>query len=110
MRAVGGRLKSDYRYTPGLVYNTFPWPEPTDEMRSRIELRAKAVLAARETHPGCSYADLYGKSLDVLFPDLAAAHHELDVAVEAAYGVEFGSDEEKIVTHLLKLYAEKVGE
>ena len=109
MRTIGGRLKSDYRYTPGLVYNTFPWPEPSEEERSQIESWAKAVLAAREAHPGCSYADLYGKSLDVLFPDLASAHRGLDAAVEAAYGVDFGGDEGRIVAHLFRLYAEKVG-
>lgn len=106
MRVVGGRLKSDYRYTPGLVYNTFPWPDPNDQQRSRIEALASRVLACREDHPGRSFAELYGKNLDALFPDLAKTHRELDAAVEAAYGVDFGGDEEKIVAHLFKLYAE----
>lgn len=107
LRTVGGRLKSDYRYTPGLVYNTFPWPEPKDGDVDKISALAQKVLDARERQSGCSYADLYGSNFELLFGDLAAAHRELDAAVEAAYGVDFNGDEEKIVAHLFKLYAQK---
>lgn len=106
MRVAGGRLKSDYRYTPGLVYNTFPWPHPSDQQRKEIEDCAEDILKCRDNHPDCSFAELYGKNLDVLFPDLSHAHLKLDAAVEEAYGVDFQGDEEKIVAHLFKLYAE----
>lgn len=104
MRVVCGRMKSDYRYTPGLVYNTFPWPSPTPEQEAAIEGCAQAVLDVRDLFPDKSLADLYDP--DKMPAVLLEAHHALDAAVEAAYGVDFGGDEEKIVAHLFKLYAE----
>ena len=105
MRVVCGRLKSDYRYSKGVVYNNFVWPDPTDEQRERIEQYAQAILDARGNYPDKSLADLYDP--DKMPADLLEAHKALDAAVEAAYGVDFGGDEEKIVAHLFKLYAEK---
>ena len=110
MRTVAGRLKSDYRYSAGVVYNNFVWPEPDDAQRALIEECAQAVLDARAAHPDATLADMYDPDNDFLFPDLAKAHAGLDAAVEAAYGVDFGGDEEKIVAHLFKLYAEKTRE
>lgn len=117
MRVVAGRLKSDYRYSPKTVYNTFPWPGATPEnlatpveqlvapeARSRIETCAREVLDARDAHPGATLADLYDP--DKMPSDLLAAHQALDAAVEAAYGVNSNGDEEKIVAHLFKLYAQ----
>ena len=52
---------------------------------------------------------MYSPDNEAFFPDLMRAHRELDAAVEAAYGVDFNGDEEKIVAHLFKLYAEKTG-
>lgn len=104
MRAVAGRLKSDYRYTPGLVYNTFVWPEPDPEQKQAIESAAQAVLDSRAAHYGLSLANLYDP--DKMPLDLLEAHQALDRAVEEAYGVDFNGDEEKIVAHLFKLYAE----
>ena len=106
MRVVAGRLKSDYRYSGGMVYNNFIWPDSTPEQREAIEACAQGVLDARESHPGDSLATLYDPQL--MPADLLAAHKALDAAVEAAYGVNFGGDEEKIVAHLFKLYAEKL--
>lgn len=108
MRTVAGRLKSDYRYSGGIVYNNFIWPDPTPEQRAAIESCAQGVLNAREAHPGATLADLYDP--DKMPTDLLSAHKELDAAVEAAYDVDFNGDEEKIVAHLFKLYAEKAGE
>ena len=107
MRTVCGRLESRYRYSAGVVYNNFVWPDPTEAQRAEIEARAQAVLDARGAHPGKSLADLYDP--DKMPADLLAAHHALDAAVEAAYGVGFQGDEEKIVAHLFNLYAQKVG-
>lgn len=108
MRTVAGRLKSDYRYSGDIVYNNFIWPNPTPEQRAAIESCAQGILNAREAHPGATLADLYDP--EKMPTDLLAAHKKLDDAVEAAYGVTFNGDEEKIVAHLFKLYAEKVGE
>lgn len=104
IRVVAGRLKSDYRYSP-VVYNSFVFPNPTPEQRETIEKCAQSVLDARANHPGKSLADLYDP--DKMPDDLLKAHQALDAAVEAAYGVDFNGDEEKIVAHLFKLYAEK---
>lgn len=105
MRVVAGRLESRYRYSAGIVFNNFVWPDPTPEQRETIETLAQAVLDARANYPDKSLADLYDP--DKMPADLLAAHKALDKAVEAAYGVEFNGDEEKIVAHLFKLYAEK---
>ena len=107
MRVVAGRLKSDYRYSGGVVYNNFVWPDATLEQRERIEACAQAVLDARAAHHEATLADMYDPDNDFLFPELMAAHRELDAAVEAAYGVDFAGDEEKIVAHLFNLYAER---
>ena len=117
MRVVAGRLKSDYRYANTVVYNNFVWPGVTretldvpvedavaPEVRSRIEACAQAVLDARAAHSGKTLADLYDP--DKMPTDLLSAHQALDAAVEAAYGVDFSGDEERIVAHLFKLYAE----
>ena len=110
MRTVCGRLRNDFNYSNTIVYNNFVWPEPSDGQREHIESRAQAVLDARAAHPDASLAEMYNPDNDFLFPDLMKAHAELDAAVEAAYGVDFNGDEEKIVAHLFKLYAEKTRE
>lgn len=107
MRTVCGRLKSDYRYSSGVVYNNFVWPEPTEAQRAEIEGYAQAVLDARAAQHGVTLADLYDPDNEAFFPKLIAAHRELDFAVERAYGVTFNGDEGRIVGHLFKLYAEK---
>lgn len=120
MRTVAGRMKSDYRYSSKTVYNTFVWPGVTretldvpveeavaPEVRARIESCAQAVLDARAAHEGKTLADLYDP--DAMPMDLRCAHQALDAAVEAAYGVSFDGDEERIVAHLFELYAQLAG-
>ena len=108
MRTVAGRLESRYRYSNKIVYNNFIWPDSNDAQKDAIEVAAQAVLDARENHPDKSLADLYDP--DKMPSDLLAAHKALDKAVEEAYGVDFDGDEEKIVAHLFKLYAEATKE
>ena len=104
-----GGFESDYRYSGGIVYNNFISPEHYARTApAAIESCAQGVLNAREAHPGATLADLYDP--DKMPTDLLSAHKELDAAVEAAYDVDFNGDEEKIVAHLFKLYAEKAGE
>ncbi|MDD5806567.1 MAG: hypothetical protein PUD02_04460 [Eggerthellales bacterium] len=105
MRMVAGRLKSDYRYAKDLVYNTFIWPDCDQVQREAIERAAAEVLSCRDRYPNVPIGKMYTE-MDLLFPDLVKAHKALDAAVEAAYGVDFGGDEEKIVAHLFRLYAE----
>ena len=103
--AVCGRLKSDYQYSNKVVYNTFPWPMPTEEQKGQIEACAQAVLDARALYPDCSLADLYDPL--TMPAELRKAHRELDVAVERAYGRKFESDAER-VAHLFGLYRSAV--
>lgn len=103
MRTVCGRLKSDYRYSPA-VYNSFVFPNPTPEQKQKIEQLAQDILDIRDLYPDKSLADLYDP--DKMPSDLLNAHKELDKAVEDAYGIDFNGDEEKIVSHLFKLYAD----
>lgn len=103
MRVVCGRLKSDYRYSKEQVYNTFPWPMPTDEQKQRIEQTAQAILDARALYPDSSLADLYD---EVTMPvELRRAHQANDRAVMEAYGFPVKSmTESQCVTELFKMY------
>ena len=103
MRAVCGRLKSDYRYSKDVVYNNFPWPTPTDEQRARIEQTAQAILDARELYPDCSLADLYDEA--TMPPELRKAHQQNDKAVMQAYGF-WGklNSESACVAELMRMY------
>ena len=103
MRVVCGRLELRYRYSSTLAYNNFIWPQPSDAQKQHIETCAQRVLDARAAHPGATLAALYDP--DKMPQNLRDAHHALDAAVEAAYGVNFGGDEEKITAHLFQLYA-----
>ena len=101
LRHVGGRLESRYRYSSGLVYNTFPTP-PKGADLSKLEPLAKAVLDARSAHPGATLADLYDPNL--MPPNLRKAHHTLDRAVDCLYRrTGFASERERI-EHLFMLY------
>ncbi len=103
MRAVCGRLKSDYRYSKDVVYNNFPWPNPTDEQRTKIEQTAQAILDARALYPDSSLADLYD---ELTMPvELRRAHQDNDRAVMAAYGFPVKTmTESQCVAELFKLY------
>jgi hypothetical protein len=104
LRFIGGRLKSDYRYSTGLVYNTFPWPEATPSQRAQVEVLAQAVLDARRLpkNSTSTLADLYDP--DTMPAELRRAHRELDTAVDRLYRrAPFGSDRER-VEHLFTLY------
>jgi hypothetical protein len=84
VRAVCGRLKSDYRYSKDIVYNNFPWPDATDEQKAAIEALAQGVLDARAQFPDSSLADLYDPL--TMPPELLKAHRALDTAVMKLYG------------------------
>ncbi len=95
-KCVCGRLKSDFRYSAGIVYNNFPWVENiTDKQREKIEQCAEAVLEARKQFPNSSLADLYDPL--AMPPALMKAHQALDKAVDAAYrSVPFTSDSQRM--------------
>ncbi len=104
LRQIGGRLKSDYRYSIGLVYNTFAWPEAGPAQRAKIEALAQAVLDARamDKNASATLADLYDP--DFMPPELRKAHRELDAAVDKLYNPRGFADERARVEHLFKLY------
>ena len=102
MRAVAGRLKSDYRYSKDLVYNNFPWPTLSDAQKEKIGKTAQAILDARNLYPNCSLADLYD---EITMPvELRKAHQANDRAVMEAYGFDPSMDENQIVAELFKMY------
>ena len=104
VRIVAGRLEMRYSYGVQVVYNTFPWCEPSDKQRRAIEQSAQKILDVRANYPAATLADLYD---ELSMPkDLRAAHRKNDRAVAAAYGFEnILDDEPEIVAALLKLYS-----
>lgn len=107
MRAVCGRLEMRYRYSNDVVYNNFPWPDPTPAQKARIEQTAQAILDARALYPDCSLADLYDEL--TMPPELRKAHQQNDRAVMAAYGFDVKTmTESTCVAALMKLYQQKI--
>ena len=103
VRVVCGRLKSDYRYSNTVVYNTFPWPTPTEAQKSKIEQTAQGILDARALYPDCSLADLYDEV--TMPPELRKAHQQNDRAVMQAYGFDVKTTtESSCVAELMKMY------
>lgn len=111
MRIVAGRLKSDYRYSSTIVYNTFPWPTVTEEQKEFIANTAQGILDARALYPDSSLADLYD---ELTMPvELRKAHQANDIAVMKAYGMikkVDGKDtfltESETVARLFEMYQE----
>lgn len=101
-RTVCGRLESRYRYSNKIVYNNFPWPEPSDTQRQIIETAAQTVLDARAQFPTSTLADLYDPL--AMPPALVRAHQTLDRAVDAAYGKKSFASEAERVAFLFERY------
>ncbi|MDK8825783.1 hypothetical protein QP974_06475 [Corynebacterium striatum] len=108
MRVVGVRLKSDYSYSAGVVYNNFIWPDVTPEQEAEIAQLGQAVLEARAQYPDSTIAQMYDPDNDWMYPELTKAHVALDAAVERAYGLEPGCEEKTIVEHLFELYSQAI--
>ncbi|MFR7835687.1 MAG: DNA methyltransferase [Ezakiella sp.] len=103
MRLVAGRLEMRYSYSNTIVYNTFPWPNPTIEQKERIEKTSQMILDARNLYPDSSLADLYDDL--IMPPELRKAHQENDKAVMEAYGFDWRTmTESECVAELMKLY------
>ena len=102
VRAVGGRLKTDYRYSATLCYNTFPFPKISAEQKNELNALAREVLGARAEHTEMTLGEMYNP--ETMPVDLRLAHQALDVAIERCYRPEpFLSDEERL-EYLFKLY------
>lgn len=96
MRAVAGRLKSDYRYSKDIVYNNYIWPEVTDDQKEKISKTAQAILDARKIHQNVALGKQYGENMHI-FSELYEAHQINDRAVIAAYGWDKDITDEEIV-------------
>lgn len=103
MRAFAGRIKSDYRYSIKVVYNNFPWCNPSKEDKELVEKTAQMIIDARNMYPECSLAELYN---ELTMPkELMKAHRENDKAVMKAYGFSVKNmTESECVTELIKMY------
>ncbi|OFV99573.1 MAG: hypothetical protein A3F68_12280 [Acidobacteria bacterium RIFCSPLOWO2_12_FULL_54_10] len=102
VKQVCGRLESRYRYSNSLVYNNFPWPEPTAKQRAAVEAAAQAVLDARKKFPDATLADLYDPLS--MPPALVKAHAALDRAVDRCYRSQPFENDRQRVEHLFSLY------
>ncbi len=108
MRAVCGRLETRYDYSGNIVYNNFPWPEPTAAQRAAIEQAAQGILDARALYPDSSLADLYDEV--TMPPELRRAHQKNDRAVMQAYGFAAEMSESDEVAELMRRYSALVGQ
>lgn len=106
LRLVGGRLKSDYRYSGTMVYNTFPWPDVSSEQRNHVESLGEEVLLAREDTPEWTMAEMYDP--DKMPDALRKAHRDLDEAVERLYRKKPFITQAERQEYLLARYAELV--
>ena len=109
MRAVAGRLEMRYRYSKDIVYNNFPWCEPTTEQKAAIEKTAQNILDVRAKYADSSFADMYGEKM-YLYGDLVTAHQLNDKAVMEAYGFNYKTmTESECVAELMKMYQKLTG-
>ena len=106
MRAVAGRLKSDYRYSASIVYNNFPWPDLSLAQKKTLNKTADKILEARAMYPEWTFADLYNEL--IMPPQLRKAHQDNDRAVMQAYGLRPGKDLESDAVALLMDRYEKL--
>ena len=106
MRAVCGRLKSDYSYSNTIVYNNFPWPEEDNKKREAIEKTAGGILDVRKQYTNSSLADLYDPL--TMPPELQKAHNRNNAAVMKVYGFSTDMSEAECVAELMKMYQELV--
>ena len=102
LRRIGGRLKSDYQYSIGLVYNAFPWPALAPNSKEKLNALGQAVLYARSKYPDSTLADLYDREL--MKPDLRKAHQAIDIAVDRLYRTAPFSGDADRIQHLFGLY------
>ena len=104
MRCIAGRLGSSYSYSINVVYNNFPWPNPTSDQKQRIEQTAQGILDARVLYPDSSLAELYDPL--TMPPELRKAHDRNNIAVMKAYGFSTKMSEAECVAELMKMYQE----
>ena len=109
VRAVAGRLEMRYRYSKDIVYNNFPWPNPNEKQKEKIEKTAQMILDSRAKYPNSSLADLYDEL--TMPPELRKAHQQNDIAVMEAYGFDWRNmTESDCVSKLMEMYQELINQ
>ena len=103
-RAVCGRLEERYRYSIEVVYNNFPWPNPTTEQKRKVESLAQKILDVRAAYPNSTYAELYNP--ETMPTDLLQAHSALDKQVKKLYGLNSSASDTECIVELYKRYRE----
>ena len=102
VKAIAGRLKSDFRYSSTIVYNNFPWPDLSSEQRESLEQSAIKIMNARALYPDCDLATLYDP---ITMPiELRKAHDENDKAVMKIYGYSSKMNNTAIASDLMNRY------
>lgn len=104
MRAVGGKLKTDYRYSNTIVYNNFPVPPLTEAVKENLTIAALRVLDVREYHCDRTLAELYDP--DLMPNDLRQAHAEVDTLVDSIYSKRSYETDEQRLSDLFAMYEE----
>jgi hypothetical protein len=107
VKSVGGRLKTDYRYSAGLCYNTFPFIEVASTEKEMLEELSGEILSVREEYSDKSLSDLYDP--DLMPEQLLLTHSNLDKYVDSLYGIKQGASEEDKLSILLTRYYQLVG-
>ena len=109
MRVVAGRMKSDYQYSAGIVYNNFPWPDTDEQQRHDIAVAAQAILDARANLKNVTLAEMYKRRNFILFGELKRAHDNLNRYVMRAYGMSIKeTTESSCVAELMRRYQDLV--
>ncbi|AQX81422.1 SAM-dependent methyltransferase [Plantibacter flavus] len=101
-RAVGGRMKTDYRYSNTIVYNNFPVPPLSESNIEKLTVAALRVLDVREYHCEQTLAELYDP--DKMPQDLRAAHAEVDALVDSIYSKKTYETEEQRLSDLFAMF------
>src|SRR5690606_4260401 len=104
VRAVGGKLKTDYRYSKDICYNTFPFPDITTKQKENLNLYVFVILDERAKHSSKTMAQLYNPS--TMHKGLLQAHQELDTAIEQCYRLQPFKNETDLLESLFKQYEE----
>jgi hypothetical protein len=106
VKTVSGRLKSDYRYSANLCYNTFPFPPISEHNKSRVSKTALNIIKEREKYPEKTLAELYDP--DKMPDSLREAHYQNDLAIERCYRSESFKNDEERLEYLFKLYEKMI--
>ncbi|MFC5378966.1 class I SAM-dependent DNA methyltransferase [Brachybacterium sacelli] len=108
VKAVGGKMKTDYRYSGTIIYNNFPVPPLSEEMEESLTVAALRVLDVREYHCERTLAQLYDP--DLMPDELRAAHGEVDRIVDSIYSKRAYETDEARLSDLFAMYEAMIAE